>query len=169
MNRSQCFAAMGAAMVCAGVLAHDADTLAFYAFKEGANGESAVGKVITNDVDAAKFPGTPAVMSSPPFEGQVLFSDDAPAKYVFAGKAGSLICTDPKSLKFNGELNRKATNRTGGNVAFEALGTELSKLDAYTVEFFWKIDPHEYPGYETNMLVNAFIRAVKWHAGNIDA
>ena len=36
----------------------DADTLAFYTFTEGADGDSAVGTAILNGVDASRFAGT---------------------------------------------------------------------------------------------------------------
>ena len=156
---------LGAAFALAAAstaIAHDADTIAFYPFKEGDVGTSAFGVSITNDVDAALYAGTVQTNCSATVEGTVTFSDDVPGKYVFAGKDGSLICSDPQSLHYTGDLNLKGNAPTaGGNVSFADLGTALSKVDAWTVEFFWKSTPDEMTG----MLNNSNIRSVKWNAG----
>ena len=95
-------------------------------------------------------------------EGTVTFSDDVPGKYIFAGKDGSLICSNPKSLHFSGDLGLNNTAPSaGGNVSFDSLGTVLSGLDEWTVEFFWKSYSDEYPGNTTSH------RSIKWNCGMV--
>lgn len=141
---------------------HDADTIAFYSFKEGADGTSAQGVSVTNDIDSSLYPGTVSILSSATVDGSVTYSDDVPGKYIFAGKDGSLICSDPKSLHFSGDLGLNNNAPTaGGNVSFANLGTALSGLDEWTVEFFWKSYSGEYPGNTTSY------RGIKWNCGMV--
>lgn len=108
------------------VLAFDADTLAFYAFKEGASGESLVGKSVLNNARQGSNSGTPS--------GTCTFADDAPAKYVFDTSyyGAELLCTDPQSVHF-----------AKGNIDFTDLATDISLNDDYTIEFFYKIEKDE--------------------------
>ena len=162
MGRIAAAGAIATALFSHALAGHDADTIAFYSFKEGADGTSAYGVSVTNDIDASLYAGTVNILSSSTVTGSVTYSDDVPGRYVFAGKDGSLICTDPQSLHFSGDLNLKGNAPTaGGNVSFADLGTALSKVDAWTVEFFWKLTPDEMTG----MLGNSNIRSVKWNAG----
>ena len=112
-------------------LTFDADTVAFYSFKEGAGrvGEEAKDVAILNDVSEAHVGLAAKSGACAP-----TYSDEAPGPYVFIGYGKSLTacCTNAMSLAF-----------AGGTVSFEDVGTELSKHDESTIEFFWKMDPSE--------------------------
>lgn len=134
------------------LMAYDLDTMAFYPFKDGAPGASAVGTPIRNGVDSSKHVGTvtvknatkPAPRGTEAHSGGVTFDGDVPAKYIFEGKGSGakLICVDPQALHFTGDPEPRPDEgqRAGGNVSFADIGTELSACDEYTVEFFWKLD-----------------------------
>jgi hypothetical protein len=112
----------------ASLFAHDVDTLAFYAFKEGDSGSSLSGNVIVNDA-GGEFSGAVSINS-----GTVQYSSDAPGDYVFSSEAhGAAICERPQSVCFSG-------NSTAGSqyVSFPGLGTAVSLNDDFTVEFFFK-------------------------------
>lgn len=162
MGRIVVAGAIATALFSHAMAGHDADTIAFYSFKEGADGTSAYGVSVTNDIDASLYAGTVSILSSDTVDGGVTYSDDVPGKYIFAGKDGSLICSNPKSLHFSGDLglNNKAPS-AGGNVSFDNLGTALSGLDEWTVEFFWKTCPDEYAG------ATSVYRSMKWNCGMV--
>lgn len=111
------------------------DTFAFYSFREGAGkvGESADGAMIVNDANMNAHPGT--VTAKTADGGLIVYDDDAPAAYVFDGYTpGATACfTNPMSLDYN-----RGTTYTGTTL-FENIGTELSKSEDSTVEFFWKM------------------------------
>lgn len=137
------------------LLALDTDTMAFYPFRDGAAGTTAVGTPILNVADKTRHVGTvsvkdatqvaPAPHDDRVYKGGVDFDDDAPAKYVFEGSlpGATVICTNPQSLHFTGDPERWSSydkQRAGGNVSFADIGSELSTCDEYTLEFFWKVD-----------------------------
>ena len=105
------------------------DTVAFYPFKDGSAGAAAT--AVENTVDASLFPGTGANIGS----GSVTFSAACPGRYVFADtRYSSVIQENPQSLCFvNG------TSGNGGKMSLASLATVLSRLDAYTVEFFFMV------------------------------
>lgn len=161
MNRP-IFAAF--ALSAAALSAPGADTLAFYPFTEGSDGESAAGKTVLNAVDNSLHAGTVQLKSSGTAAGGVVYSDDVPAKYVFDGLDGELICENPRSLLFSGDTDCENDEASaGGNVRFEGVGTELSACDGYTVEFFWKALPEQFP----SSMFSAKWRAIEWNAGNV--
>lgn len=105
------------------------ETIAFYPFKDGSAGAAAT--AVENTVDASLFPGTGANIGS----GSVTFSAARPGRYVFADtRYSSVIQENPQSLCFvNG------TSGNGGKMSLASLATVLSRLDAYTVEFFFMV------------------------------
>ena len=121
--------AMAFAAVSTVVFAHDADTLAFYAFKEGDAGTSLSGKTITNAAGSA-YSGTVTINS-----GTVEYRADIPGAYVFSGESygETVVCENPQSVHFSG-------NSTSGSqlISFADLGTTVSSNDDFTVEFFFK-------------------------------
>lgn len=159
--------ALAMACVSGAVLAHDADTIAFYPLTDGSSGASAVGTTILNDVDNAQFAGTPSVKDNGGGSGKVQFSSDAPAKYIFAGLGGVPVATNAQSLFFDGVLDRTNNDKEGGTVTFADLGTALSKLDEYTVEFFWKVDTNEIAGVEAYYTSHIYKPSVCWHDGSV--
>ena len=143
----------------------DADTLAFYTFTEGADGESAVGTAILNTVDASRFAGTADVKDNGGGSGKAQFSSDIPAKYIFSGQGGIPIATNAQSLFFDGVLNRTNNGKEGGSVSFEGLATMLSSNSDYTVEFFWKVDTNEISGVDAYYKSYIFRPSVLWNDG----
>ena len=143
----------------------DADTLAFYTFTEGADGESAVGTAILNSVDASRFAGTANVKDNGGGSGKAQFSSDAPAKYIFSGMGGIPIATNAQSIFFNGVLNRTTNDKEGGSVSFEGLATMLSSNSDYTVEFFWKVDTNEVAGVDAYYRSYIYRPSVLWNDG----
>ena len=77
-------AALGA---CAAAVAYavDADTFAFYSFKDGAAGTSAVGVTLANQVDASKYAGT-ATCPDTDATASATFNADAPGLYVYSSR-----------------------------------------------------------------------------------
>ena len=105
------------------------DTMAFYSFNDGAAGAAA--SSATNTVDEILFPGTGANIGS----GSVTFSAERPARYVYSDSRFSTLLADgPQSLFFS-----NGTSGNGGKVSLASLATTLTKMDAYTVEFFFKM------------------------------
>jgi len=108
------------------------DTMAFYDFKDGNSGD-AVARVV-NGVDSSLFPGTAATIG-----GSVTFSDDCPATKIYgSSNAGDVLVENPQSVRFEAG---KSDN--GGKISLASLATSLSRLDAYTVEFFFKMDAYD--------------------------
>lgn len=167
MNGRAVFIRLSAfAAACAACASLNAgDTMAFYTFTEGTPGTSAVGTSILNAVDAATHVGTPAVNDNGTHLGKVEFSADAPAKYIFSGKGGVPVATNAQSLFFDGVLDRTNNAKEGGTVSFADIGTELSKCDEYTVEFFWKVDSNEVAGVHAYYSSLIYKPSVVWHDG----
>lgn len=118
------------------VFAHDADTLAFYAFKEGAAETSLDGVTVLNDVGAA-YPGTLTLGTSA--SDTVVYKADVPGSYVFDSDAycSTPLCSNPQSVYFAGGK--------GGDqkLFFADLATAISSNENYTVEFFVKLRPED--------------------------
>ena len=125
--------------------AFDADTIAFYTFNDAPAGTDADGCSITNSVDGTKYVGT-ATKGVNEFK----FTDDRPAKYIFASASygAELLAMDPGSLL----MNSKVTNacRDNGTVLFPKLAEDICSGD-FTVEFFYKYqgttEAYSYGGY----------------------
>ena len=111
-----------------------ADTLAFYPFDEGASGASLAGKTVFNAAEPTLHIGTVTVT-----EGELLFDDDAPAKYVFtnAVAGASPWVTDPQSVYF------KKNSAKGATIDFGSLMSALAQNGEGTLEFFWKMVPED--------------------------
>ena len=136
MKTHKVFLAAGFAACIGMSMAHDADTLAFYAFKEGAPETSPIGLTITNDAGAAYSGsldlGTAAQENAP------LYKSDAPGVFVFDADVygATVLCEHPQSIYFGAG---------GGNqkIEFADLATAISSNDCYTVEFFLKLSPED--------------------------
>lgn len=117
--------------------------LAFYDFRDGAAGESAVGTPLVNRVDPAAFPGDRAVLGAK--GGELVFSSDRPCRYVYANAAADEpLAVDPQSLAFgSGDTPRDGI---GARVLFDGIGSCLATNADYTIEFFWKDDRAVDPG-----------------------
>ena len=118
---------LACAAACA--FAHDADTIAFYPFTDGAVGMAASGITIHNDAND-RHHGT-VTMST---DTGVVFHADAPGKYVLASSFAAnptpeILYTNPRSVHFCDT----------GVISFDGLSTAISSNDDYTIEFFYKI------------------------------
>ncbi|MBQ6330511.1 MAG: hypothetical protein IJI35_15940, partial [Kiritimatiellae bacterium] len=96
MKRLFVAAAMLASLSLQVASAFDADTLAFYTFNDRPAGTEADGATITNSVDGAMYAGTAEKATY----GTFTFSDDRPARYIFAkcDWNAELIAENPNSL-----------------------------------------------------------------------
>ncbi len=130
-------------VVCAAMsaFAYDADTIAFYPFKEAAPGTSAAGITIVNDAGGG-CPGT-VTMST---ETGIVYHADVPGKYILASSFAvnptpEILYTNPGCVHFTGS----------GSISFEGLSTAISSNDDYTIEFFYKIQEEDRPGVSPGM------------------
>ena len=139
------------------------ETMAFYAFKDGLPGSAVVS--VTNSVDSGRNVGIAAVKSSSKGTGSIRFSSDRPAKYIFAGKGGSLICTDPQSVRFGREAATGTGSAAAGNIEIADLGSDMSAVDEYTVEFFVNVSDDEYNDAAAN-LPSHYYHSIEWEAGS---
>ena len=144
-------------------LAHNADTVAFYSFKDGVPGTTVVS--VTNDVDATKNAGVASVWSSNKGTGTILFSDGRPAKYIFDGKNGPIICTDPQSVRFGRAAATGTGSAAAGNIEIADLGSDMSAVDEYTVEFFVNVTDAEFEDAKSN-LPSRYYHSIEWEAGS---
>lgn len=138
MNKLVCVLAVLTVLCACG---HDADTIAFYAFKEGAPGTSAAGVEIVNDA-GGRHPGT---CTSTTATGAV-YHADIPGKYILASSFAvnpkpEILYTNPGCVHFTGS----------GKISFEGLSTAISSNDDYTIEFFYKIQEEDRPGISPGM------------------
>ena len=128
-----------AVMSCAEcAMAFDADTLAFYTFNDKPAGAEADGATITNSVDGTAYLGTAEKADY----GTFTFSDDRPARYIFAecDWNAELLVEKPNSLRMYGTGNSNKSN-SGGTVSFANLAEAIGGASTFTVEFFYKIIP----------------------------
>ncbi len=131
------FAAIAVAASCA--CAYDADTIAFYPFKEGVPGTSAAGVMILNDAGGSHA-GT-VTMST---DTGVVYHADVPGKYILASSFAAnptpeILYTNPGSVHF----------WDTGKISFAGLSTAISSNDDYTIEFFYKIQAVDQRGAST--------------------
>lgn len=122
--------------------AFDDNTIAFYPFKDGEVGSSALTTGVKNALDAAKFAGT--------FEGEgsVTFSDERPGDYLFTNfnYGASCVYEKPGSLYFAPDADKK----NGVKLSFADIVNKLVEIGAgagnaidaekWTIEFFYKFD-----------------------------
>ena len=127
--------------------AHDADTLAFYAFKEGAAETSLSGVTIVNDTGEA-FAGTVNLAAGA--DSTMVYKADAPGAYVFDSNVycTTPLCSNPQSVYFAG-----GTTAANQQISFADIGTAISSNDNYTVEFFLKLDPADKAMYTWSALL----------------
>lgn len=112
---------------------------AFYSFKDGAP-SSEVG-VVTNLVGEDIFAGRGGIAwNGNMTKGEMpLFSADRPGKYIYSSAiAGELLAVEPQSLYFY------PGNSTGGGgkVEINDMATAMTRLEEYTLEFFFKTDSY---------------------------
>ena len=104
------------------------ETLAFYSFSEaeGRDAASADKHVLLNDAKEGAFNGLAKKGSG----GTISFSSDSPGAYVFTNlqNGADIVCRQPRSIQLD-----------KSNIDFADIGTELSRHDESTLEFFWKI------------------------------
>lgn len=125
------------AALCA--FAHDADTIAFYPFTDGAVGTAASGITIHNDA-SDRHQGT-VTMST---DTGAVFHADSPGKYVLASSFAAssnpeILYVNPRSVHFCDT----------GVICFDGLSTAISSNDDYTIEFFYKIQDVDRRGATT--------------------
>ena len=107
----------------------------FWDFKDGEVGTQA--NLLTNSVDATLFVGkaTATISDSATAGAPPTFSADAPGLYVYSDSANTnLLASHPQSLHFA----PGNSNGGGGMVSLTDAATALTRLDAYTVEFFFR-------------------------------
>lgn len=125
------------------------DAVAFYAFKEGSAGTSAVGAEFINQVHPGRFPGGVTLDTDTSVSPFARFDDDRPGKYIYAPAEKTLVCTDPGSIK----VGSSASNGQGGTLTIENIGTEFSRHhdQGQTVEYFYKVDGNKCGGWSASM------------------
>ena len=131
--------------------AFSANTMAFYPFRDGAPGTSAVGVTVTNLIDEAVFPGRVAQVG----EGDVLFSDEHPAQYVFSELYYGATCdyVNPGSLYFpktGGKENHAKFLIDGLCKKLNELVASTGNNNAWKIEFFFKAEKDQYIGNNTD-------------------
>ena len=107
----------------------------FWDFKDGEVGTQA--NLLTNSVDATLFIGkaTATISDSATAGAPPTFSADAPGLYVYSDSANTnLLASHPQSLHFA----PGNSSGGGGMVSLTDAATALTRLDAYTVEFFFR-------------------------------
>ncbi|MBQ2629454.1 MAG: hypothetical protein IJG13_07240 [Kiritimatiellae bacterium] len=139
MKRLFVAAAMLASLSLQVASAFDADTLAFYTFNDRPAGTEADGATITNSVDGAMYAGTAEKATY----GTFTFSDDRPARYIFAkcDWNAELIAENPNSLRMYSSGNSNLAD-CGGTVSFDKLAGAIGESPTFTVEFFYKVMPN---------------------------
>ena len=123
------------------------DTAGFWDFKDGTAGEPVA--LTRNTIAADLFPGkgsaTTKVMPT--------FSAERPGRYVFTSQG--VLAENPQSVYFGTGVYDE-----GGKVELDALATALTRLDTYTIEFFFKIDQPTFSNYRS---------LVGWRTGDANA
>ena len=147
------FSACAAMVVCA----VDPDTFAFYSFKDGEAGTSAVGVTLANQMDASMHAGS-ATCSDADATASATFDADAPGPYVYSSALASaeVICSAPQSIYVMSEAKIRA-----GTIKFADAATEFSKHSdtGFTLEFFVKMDTSvSYLNYGQTVSINAYKR-----------
>lgn len=107
----------------------------FWDFKDGEVGTQA--NLLTNSVDATLFVGkaTATISDSTTAGAPPTFSADVPGLYVYSDSANTnLLASHPQSLHFA----PGNSSGGGGMVSLADAATALTRLDAYTVEFFFR-------------------------------
>lgn len=108
-----------------------AETLGFWTF-DGTSGEPVV--ATTNQCDTADCLTGFAIGTGGSLP---VYSDDIPGRYVTSALVGGrVLAAAAKSVKFDGG----SSPSVGGALRSSDLRTRLSKLDAFTVEYFFKLD-----------------------------
>ena len=117
-------------------------TLAFYSFAACETGAFAPTNAVRPDAgaiwDAAiqvRCCGpTPSIASGPS-----VFTNAAPAKYIYAGRGGARVAENPKSV-FLAAQNMYTGNKNGAVLDLSFLAHGLRELDAWTVEWFYRME-----------------------------
>jgi hypothetical protein len=90
------FSACAAVVACA----VDPDTFAFYSFKDGEAGTSAVGVTLANQVDASSSVAGSATTNANNTTASATFVADAPGPYIYSSslETAELLCAAPQSI-----------------------------------------------------------------------
>ena len=135
--------------------AADSDTFAFYSFKDGAAGTSAVGVTLNNDVDSSLHSGT-ATCPDTDATASATFNSDAPGAFIYESglESAELLCAAPQSIYVTSEANVRA-----GSLSFAGAATEFSKHadTGFTLEFFvWVDSSVSYANWGNTILIPAY-------------
>lgn len=112
------------------------DTAGFWDFKEGADGAAIAAAV--NTVDPSLFPGRGVGTT----QRVPTYSSERPGRYVCGG--GQILAENPQSAFFG-----PGAYGAGGKLELASLASALTRLDAYTLEFFFKIDQPAFNNWRT--------------------
>ena len=147
-----------AAALCLGAVSAvvaDSDTFAFYSFKDGAAGTSAVGLTLANQVDASANAGS-ATCPEANATATAKFEADAPGAFIYesALESAELLCAAPQSIHLSSESGSNA-----GTLTFANTGTEFSKCGetGFTLEFFIRMAADEtWSAYNNTVAIPAY-------------
>ena len=116
------------------------ETAGYWDFKNGTVGADI--DSTPNQVDSAIFEG----VGSATTEHKPQYSDDRPARYVFSDSSFTTLLTEnPQSARFY----EGSSSGNGGKLSLTDLASSLSRLDEYTVEFFFKVHVSPFSRYRT--------------------
>ena len=125
--------------------------VAFYPFTEGSSGDDAIGATILNSVNTENLSGTVSQAKSVT-TATATFLDDVPGRYLYTNatwSADALYRSDVyQSIQTTWVTNASDKITSATTVNFADLGARLAGLDAWTVEFFFKVD--EFLSYTAN-------------------
>ncbi len=129
--KSTAFAAFAGATLCAASLS--ADTLGFWAFTDGAPGETV--SEVKSALGATTFTGKAAKSST---NGSLpTFASDSPGRVIVSCRDATELCAAPQSVAFR---YPSRTNRQSGLIDIAGLADALVGKGSFTVEFFVKMD-----------------------------
>ena len=138
-------------MFCRTVFAAD---VAFYPFTDGTAGGDAIGATIQNAVNPGTLSGTATLSSGS--DATATFLDDVPGRYLYTNatwSADAIYRTAAyQSIQTTWITNKPASIVSGTTISFSGLGAQLADLDAWTVEFFFKMDEFLESQYKRNVL-----------------
>jgi len=128
--------------------------VAFYPFTDGTAGGDAIGATIQNAVNPETLSGTATLSSGS--DATATFLDDVPGRYLYTNatwSADAIYRTAAyQSIQTTWITNKPASIVSGTTISFSGLGAQLADLDAWTVEFFFKMDEFLESPYKRNVL-----------------
>lgn len=112
-----------------------AETLALYSFNDGAAGTEV--STLSNSLGSWSGGTSAQAINS---GNKPIFHADAPGKYIFVGEfPTNCVLRNPQSILFSKPDGIDPSN-AGGKILFASLASELTKRDAFTLEFFFKVE-----------------------------